>query len=180
APWDDTTRRIGLALGRSDEAEELIEGVQDKFAAARQAHPEFEGKTAMLVGISDGTIYARGPKEPHGKVFAELGFGYPEQVEALIPSDNVLAELSLEQIELLESDVLMVGEFDTAGELTSHPLYLNLPAVREGRVVPGTEPIEGALYWASVASLPFAIDQLVPQLAAAADGNPGTTAVSGG
>lgn len=180
APWDDTTRRIGLALGRSDQAEELIEGVQDKFAAARAAHPEFEGKTAMLVGIYEGIIYARGPKEPHGKVFAELGFSYPEQVEALIPSDNVLAELSLEQIELLDCDVLMVGEFDSAGELTGHPLYLNLPVVKEGRVVHGTEPVEGALYWASVASLPFALDHLVPQLAAAVDGNPQTRAEEAG
>ena len=174
APWDDTTRRIGKALGRSEKAEELIRGVQEKFAAARAAHPEFQGKTAMLVGIYDGVIYARGPKEPHGKVLAELGFSYPEKVAALIPDDNVLAELSLEQVELLECDVLMVGEFETAGDLTRHPLYQNLAVVREDRVVPGTEPVEGALYWATVTSLPYALDHLVPQLAAAADGDPQT------
>lgn len=173
-PWDETTRIIGRALGRSEKAEELIAGVKARFAAARQAHPEFKGKDAMLVGIYQGAIYARGPKEPHGKVLAELGFSYPEKINALIPSDNVLAELSFEQIELLDTDVLLVGEFDTAGELTQHPLYLNLPVVKESRVVPGVEPIEGALYWASVASLPYAIERLVPLLAAAADGDPAT------
>lgn len=174
-PWDVTTRVIGKALGRSAKAEELITGVKERFAAARKDHPEFQGKDAMLVGIYEGIIYARGPKEPHGKVLAELGFSYPEQIAALIPSDNVLAELSLEQIELLETDVLLVGEFDSAGELIKHPLYLNLNVVKESRVVPGTEPVEGALYWASVASLPYAIDRLVPMLAAATDGDPATT-----
>lgn len=48
--------------------------------------------------------------------------------------------------------------------------------VREDRVFPGVEPVEGALYWASVASLPFALDRLVHRLAAAADGNPETKA----
>lgn len=174
-PWDVTTRRIGEALGRSERAEELIEGVKNKFAQAREAHPEFQGQSAMLVDYFEGVIYVRGPNEPHGKVLAELGFDYPAALAELIPEDNVLAELSLEQIELFdEADVLLISEFATDGEVTQHPLYLALDIVREGRVVPSVEPIEGALYWASVASLPFAIDQLVPLLAAAVDGDPAT------
>lgn len=174
-PWDLTTRRIGEALGRSDRAEELIEGVKRKFADARAAHPEFKGKSAMLVDYFEGVIYARGPNEPHGKVLAELGFEYPDEVAELIPEDNVLAELSLEQIELFDAaDVLLVSEFDTDSELTGHPLYQQLEVVREGRVVPSVEPVEGALYWATISSLPFAIDKLVPMLAAAVDGDPVT------
>lgn len=174
-PWDLTTRRIGEALGRSDHAEELIAGVKQRFAEARAAHPEFKGQSAMLVDYFEGVIYARGPNEPHGKVLAELGFDYPDEVAELIPEDNVLAELSLEQIELFDTaDVLLVSEFDTDSELTGHPLYRQLDVAREGRVVPSVEPLEGALYWASVSSLPFAIDKLVPMLAAAVDGDPAT------
>lgn len=178
-PWDLTTRIIGEALGRSVRATELIDAVRARFASARQDHPEFAGRSAMLVDFFEGILYARGPKEPHGKVLADLGFSYPAEVEALIPSDNVLAELSLEQIGLLDTaDVLIVGEFDTKAELVEDPLYQQLAAVREGRVVPGTEPIEGALYWATVASLPFAIEGLVPMLAAAIDGDPATPVVT--
>ncbi|MGH9138219.1 MAG: hypothetical protein ACRD0G_14420 [Acidimicrobiales bacterium] len=36
-------------------------------------------------------------------------------------------------------------------------------------------PVEGALYCASVLSLPFAIERLVPMLAAAIDGESATT-----
>ena len=36
------------------------------------------------------------------------------------------------------------------------------------------EPIEGTLDWATVAGLPFALDGLVPMLAAAVDGDPAT------
>lgn len=174
-PWDVTTRIIGEVLGRSERAEELIAGVGERFAEARRTHPEFEGRTAMLVDFFEGVIYARGPKEPHGKVLGELGFSYPPEVEALIPGDNVLAELSFEQLELLDTaDVLIVGDFEGTGELTSDPLYESLEVVASGRVVPGAEPVEGALYWATVASLPFAIERLVPMLAAAIDGDPST------
>lgn len=175
APWDVTTRIIGQALGRAEKAEELIAGVKAKFAAARDAHPEFAGRSAMLVDYFESIIYARGPKEPHGKVLAELGFTYPEAVAALIPESNVLAELSFEQLELLDTaDVVIVGDFEGKGELTGHPLYQSLDVVAQGRVVPGVEPVEGALYWATVISLPFAIDRLVPMLAAAVDGDPAT------
>lgn len=174
-PWDVTTRITGRALGRSERAEELIAEVQADFAAARAAHPEFAGKTALLVDYYQDIIYARGPSEPHGKVLAQLGFDYPETIEALIPTDNVLAELSLEQLALLDDvDVIIVGDFDGTGALTSNPVYQALDVVQQGRVVPGVEPIEGALYWASVLSLPFAIEHLTPMLAAAADGDPAT------
>ncbi len=175
APWDFTTRVIGRALGQSERAEQIIAEVEDRFAQARRQHPELSGKTAVLVDFFEGALYARGPTEPHGKVLAELGFGYPPEIEALIPYGNVLAELSLEQIGLLDTaDVLIVGDFDGKRELRANPLYQALDAVSQGRVVPGVEPIEGALYWATVASLPFALDGLVPMLAAAVDGDPAT------
>ncbi|MGH8910768.1 MAG: hypothetical protein ACRD0K_30795, partial [Egibacteraceae bacterium] len=49
-----------------------------------------------------------------------------------------------------------------------------LAVVREGRVVVLDELVGGALAWGTVLSLPFAIDDLVPQLAAAIDGVPAT------
>lgn len=174
-PWDVTTRIIGRALGRRERAEELIAEVEQRFAAAREAHPEFEGRTAMLIDYFESVIYARGPAEPHGKVLADLGFAYPSEIEALIPSGDVLAEISVEQLELLDTaDVVIVGDFAGTGELTANPLYQALDVVEEARVVPGVEPVEGALYWASVLSLPFAIERLVPMLAAAVDGDPAT------
>lgn len=174
-PWDVTTQIIGQALGRPDQAGELITGVKDAFAEARAAHPEFAGKTAALVDFFESILYVRGPKEPHGKVLADLGFDYPADIEALIPSNNVLAELSLEQLGLLDSvDVVIVGDFAGTGELTSDPLYQALDVAKQGRVVPGVEPVEGALYWASVLSLPYAIEHLTPMLAAAVDADPAT------
>ncbi len=174
-PWDVTTRIIGTALDRSEKAEALIAQVESDFEAARAAHPEFEGMTAVLGDYYEGVIYARGPEEPHGKVLAQLGFGYPAEIEEQIPDDNVLAELSLEQLELLDAtDVVILGGDERLSELTSNPVFQGLRIAREGRVVPGVEPINGALYWASVLSLPFAIEHLAPRLAAGVDGDPAT------
>ena len=174
-PWDVTTRIIGEALGRSERADELIAQVEADFDAIRTAHPEFEGKTAVIADHYEGIIYVRGPEEPHGKVLAQMGFGYPDEIAEQIPADKVLAELSLEQIGLLDSaDVVILGGDDRLPELTGSPVFKALDIVGQGRVVPGEEPVNGALYWASVLSLPFAIEHLGPRLAAGVDGDQAT------
>ncbi|MGH8908261.1 MAG: iron-siderophore ABC transporter substrate-binding protein, partial [Egibacteraceae bacterium] len=83
------------------------------------------------------------------------------------------ADLSDERMDLLEADVL-VWTFLEAGELEDNAIYQRLAVVREGRVVVLDELVGGALAWGTVLSLPFAIDDLVPQLAAAIDGDPAT------
>jgi len=56
-----------------------------------------------------------------------------------------------------------------------------LRAAREGRDVWVTEePLSGALTWSRVLSIPLAIDQLVPRLAAAVDGDPSTSTAQDG
>src|SRR5690606_33506215 len=47
-PWQEATRMIGTAVGKQDEAETLIENVEESFAAAREAHPSFEGKSVAV------------------------------------------------------------------------------------------------------------------------------------
>ncbi len=40
--------------------------------------------------------------------------------------------------------------------------------------LPQEDPLQGALSFSTVLSLPYVIDELVPKLAAAVDGGPGT------
>ena len=46
-PWQDQTRIIGRALGQADEADALVVDVEDRFAAERDDHPEFDGATGV-------------------------------------------------------------------------------------------------------------------------------------
>lgn len=59
--------------------------------------------------------------------------------------------------------------------LRSNPLYQQLDVAVEGRDVFVTDTVVvGALTWATVLSIPFALDALVPMIAAAVDGDPAT------
>ncbi|MFI6828046.1 hypothetical protein ACIBG5_13155 [Kribbella sp. NPDC050241] len=67
-----------------------------------------------------------------------------------------------------------------SAKLKADPLYKNLRVRTEGRDVFVEENYDHQLYGAtsfvSVLSLPIVLDQLVPKLAAAVDGNPPTSA----
>ena len=46
--WEDSTTRIGTALGRVDEARRVIDDTRAALAAARTDHPGLDGRTVTL------------------------------------------------------------------------------------------------------------------------------------
>lgn len=171
-PWQEMTRVMGQALGRRELAEKLIAGVEERFAKARAEHPEFEGATAIMADRFDpGRSFVRGTAEPRVRVLTDLGFTIPDEVAAVAGEGGDY--LSDERMDLLEADVL-VWTFLEAGELERNPIYQRLAVARDHRAVIPGEIVGGALAWGTVLSLPFAIDGLVPLLAAAVDGDPAT------
>ena len=46
-PWDELTLMLGRAVGKAALAEELVAASRQKFADARQRHPDWTGKTAV-------------------------------------------------------------------------------------------------------------------------------------
>ncbi|MGW7684264.1 hypothetical protein ACWGID_26210 [Kribbella sp. NPDC054772] len=91
------------------------------------------------------------------------------------------ANISAERIALLDQQALVW--FPTKGgtaKLKADPLYKNLRVRTEGRDVFVEEDYDDQLYGAtsfvSVLSLPIVLDELVPKLAAAVDGDPATNA----
>lgn len=173
-PWQDTTGIIGRALGRKEQAEQLIAGIDARFAAARAAHPQFEGLSAVVAEqFEPGTFFARGPADPRTRFLTSLGFVLPDEI-ARLAGELDGADISAEQVGLLDRDLLVWNSGFTPelpAALRSDPLYQGLRAAREGRDVFLTEePLSGALTWSTVLSLPFAIDALTPMLAAALAG----------
>ncbi|SHJ46292.1 iron complex transport system substrate-binding protein [Nocardiopsis flavescens] len=62
-------------------------------------------------------------------------------------------------------------------DLADHRVYQGLDAVAQGRdPIVDDAVVSGALTWSTVLSLPFALERLVPRIAAAVDGDPGTPA----
>lgn len=182
-PWQATTREAGHAAGGTERAEQLIAEVEARFAQARAQHPEFEGKTAVVAErFEPGKFFARSPQTERSRFLTSLGFEIPEQI-AELAGDKDGADISAEQLNLLDHDLLLWNAGATpelVAELANNRLYQQLDVAREGRDVFLTdELLAGALTWGTVLSLPFAIDGLVPMLAAAVDGDPTTKVRSG-
>ena len=181
-PWQDQTRLISRALGREGRAEELISGVEARFAETREKHPEFEGATGVISLTGEGgNYYPYGPQDSRGRLLTSLGFELPREVVELA-GDQFFATISREQLGLVDADVLVwiVNSLAEREALMSDPLYARLDAVKEGRDIflEVNEPLAGALSFGTVLSLPFLLDGLTPRLGAALDGDPGTTTPS--
>ena len=73
-------------------------------------------------------------------------------------------------------DQEVVVMFGKQEEVIGNPVFKRLDAVREDRVIylDLEDQFAGALGFSSPLSLPFLIDEAVPQLAAAVDGDPKT------
>lgn len=172
-PWDEMTRTAGVALGRSDLAEDLIAAVEAKFARAREEHPEFEDATAVYAGFIDlGQYYAESSQSSRVAILTSLGFELPAEI-AELAGDAFYAEISQERLDLLDHDLLLweIGDRDVRLLIEDNPLYRQLNVFKEGRdIFVEDKVLAGALAFASVLSVPYILDELVPQLAAAVDG----------
>jgi iron complex transport system substrate-binding protein len=175
-PWQEMTRTAGAALGRPQLAEELIAGVEARFAAAREEHPELGGKSAV-VGERFDTYFVRSATDPRTRFLTELGFELPQEI-ADLAGDRDGAPISDERLDLLDRDLLLwnIGFVPEAEDaLADNRLYQGLRVAREGRDLFLTDQVlSGALTFSTVLSIPYAIDGLVPQLPAVVDGDPAT------
>lgn len=176
APWDVSTRTIGQALGQSEEAEALIADVEAQFAAARQAHPEFQGATAVVAAPYEG-IWVYAPEDPRGRFLRDLGFEMPDGL-AELTGDAFGADLSEEQAALLDVDAIIWITDATIGNDVGGPVYQTLDVHTEAREVfvdSYDHGLGAATSFVTPLSLEFLLDGMLPKLAAAVDGDPTTS-----
>ena len=184
-PWQEQTRMIGRALGLGDRAEAVVSDVEARIAAAGGQYTEFQGATVAWASPAsgEGQYWAVGPTTPPMRFLASLGFHVPADLAEVI-GDKDSAQISHEQLSLLDADVLIFQGRSEEGVATfeNDPLYRQLNAARENRTVffsSTGDPIYAALSFSTALSLSYVVDALTPLLAAAVDGDPGTTATSG-
>ena len=179
-PWQEQTAIIGRALGLEEQASQRISAVEASIQAAREANPSFEGASIAFVSpaAGSGQYWVFSPNTPPLRFLTSLGFVFPEQLAALV-GDRDAVEISSEQIQLLDVDVLIwqVGSEEEKTDLQANPLYQQLGLTQEGRdifFIGYADTLYGALSFSTVLSLPYAVEHLIPKLAAAVDGDPTT------
>jgi iron complex transport system substrate-binding protein len=165
-PWKEEAASISRALGRETQGEEAVAAVDEQFAQAREEHPELEGSTFAFASISTGKVYVYGAQDRRARFFTSLGMKSPPAIEKLA-GKSFFAQLGSENLDLLDQDVLIV--YGTPADVNKLPILKRSAVAREERIVyvdPAGD-FANALGFGSPLSLPFAIEEGVPQLAAA-------------
>jgi iron complex transport system substrate-binding protein len=167
-PWQEQTLLTGQALGRGDEAQQLVDDVEGRFAAVAARNPGFAGQTLAVdfAGVGGSAHYLFGTDDLRTQFFTDLGFDVTDTSTAV----------SQEQLPLFDQDVLIGGGY-TEDEALADPLFAGLDVVASDRTVylgDYTTDLMGALGYGSPLSLPYLLDQLEQPLAQAADGDPAT------
>lgn len=169
-PWRLRAERIGKALGRSDHAAEVTRRVEELIRSTRQQHPEFEGKTVVTGPVVEGKVYVVNREtDASATLQAELGLTLSPQVTALPESFPGRAEISLERVELLEADVIMLNYVSPEDRqlLESNELFQRLDAVRRGSYIDLDLGVGIARGYPSLLSIPYSLEKTVPLIAKA-------------
>ncbi|MCQ3978184.1 MAG: hypothetical protein DPW09_32565 [Anaerolineae bacterium] len=174
-PWQELTRKIGLIVGKRAEAENLIAEIEARFAQIREQHPEFAKASGVVVSYGPESYWAYSSKDPRGQFLTSLGFKAAVEIDEII-GNEFGASISRERLDLL-NDMGIVVWFVEEEQLDeqvprSDPIYQQLDVSKQGRdiVIGWEDPLAFAFSFNSVLSLPYVLDHLVPQIAAAVDG----------
>jgi iron complex transport system substrate-binding protein len=179
-PWEELTLKVGQAVGRLDEAEELVADVEERFADIRASHPEFEGASAIVATPYEG-IYIYGPEDPRGRLLEKMGFEVPAWAGE-VAGEEFGGNLSLEKVDLLDLDLIVWLDSGGGSAPVGGDVYSSLDVHKEGRELrldSFNEPLGAATSFVSVLSLPFLLDELPSMFEDAIDGDPTTEVVQG-
>jgi iron complex transport system substrate-binding protein len=173
-PWDEMAMNIGTAVGQPAAMQAIVDDVKQQIADAAAAHPEFKGLSAAVVTPYEG-LFVYGPEDPRSRMLVDLGFTFPTEVFGE-DQEEYGESLSAERT----SDLDQVGVavwLDLETEPAVKKVFEQTATSTEGRWVDISEE-NGDYYVAhsfvTPLSIPYLLERYVPQLAAAADGDPTT------
>jgi iron complex transport system substrate-binding protein len=177
-PWQAQTRMLGKALGREEKAAEIIDDFNQRVSAIRLAHPQWQGLSAAICWAGGSIVYAS--FDPRARLIESLGFKTPAFIDALVNEESEFyATISDELLPELDTDVLLwLDSGDNRKHLRQLLLRPTLNAWKEGREVYLDASLSAAFSHASPLSMHHALDQLVPLLEQAADGDVSTSVIS--
>ncbi|MEU1125231.1 iron-siderophore ABC transporter substrate-binding protein [Streptomyces sp. NPDC005899] len=165
APWQDNAVHIAKALGKEAEGAALVKGIQTKLDAAREAHPEFAGQTAVALSWYEDSVAPFTTTDVRGRLVTGIGFKGATKIDE-IAGGKFYTKLSPERIDLVDVDrIFVVNDKADQEALKKFELFANLPAARNGKVsylLDSEGPAVGAaMSQGTLLSLPYAVDELV-------------------
>lgn len=171
--WQTMTTRVGTAVGKKAEAQQLVTQTQAAIASAKAKNPALAGKTFTFGPVSSLTsIYTiNSTADASAQFFAQLGMVLSPKVTSLPNSSTPRrAEISPEQLKLLDADVLILSfpSPSIRAAFEAQPVFGQLAAVKRGSYIALDMGTAVSLAFPSVLSIPYGLSTMVPKLVAAA------------
>jgi iron complex transport system substrate-binding protein len=166
--WQDLVTAAGQILGVPEEAAGIIADVEGAIADVATELPGLQGKTYTFANYVPGdSIYiVADPNDGAADLFYSLGLQINPEVLAVADGVTGRAQVSLERVDLLDSDiVLLLTNGADPNDLTG---YAELPAVVDGAAMVADFSAAVALNTPSNLSMLWALDLIHPVLQAAA------------
>jgi iron complex transport system substrate-binding protein len=172
--WRDWISYTALGIGIPEEGEQLISDVESILAEKTAQYAAFEGKSFVWISFNENNLsnlHAYSPIDPRCAFLIEdLGFAYPENVQALVEGNSYSLSLSAENADLLyDADFLIGYSSDSAyAAAKADPVLGNIPALKNDAVVSiesGT-PLSAAMTITPL-SLLYTIDEYLGKIAEA-------------
>ncbi|MCM1014191.1 iron-siderophore ABC transporter substrate-binding protein [Brevibacterium sp. XM4083] len=163
---DQQVTMVAEALGEEDKGKKQLEDLDAEFAAARDANPEFAGKSVTVAAkTSEGWgAYIKGTERV--QFMENLGFTQSSTIDGLKP-EGFTVPVSEEKLDDLDADLLLVFPiYIPDSEVTDDPAFQRIPAVADGRSVVLTQDddeVRKAFSLNSVLSARYAA-QTMPEL----------------
>lgn len=173
-PWQKATTMVGKALGKTDEAKELVAKTEKTVETEAAKYPQIDGKTFIYGNLepNSGTgmnIYTSQDNRP--RFLTSIGMEMAPVIVGAEEKNGFFLEWSAERADELESDIFVtwVPDKKTKEAIKTDPLLGQVPAIEEGALVADSDnTLTLAISAASPLSLPWALDEFLPQLAEAA------------
>jgi iron complex transport system substrate-binding protein len=173
-PWQEILTVIAASVGESRKAADIKQQFEERIDRIRDAHPDWQGKTAVFVNPESGKPHAYASFDNRSKLLTDLGFVIPPAIDVIAEGTN-FAYLSLEDLSPIDADVLVWYAYeDNVTPIRELELRRLMRAVREGREVVADDLLSGAWSFLSPLSIPYVLDNIEREIEAAVDGNPAT------
>ena len=174
ASWEDVLTAVGTATGRSDQAKELASEVSGQLAKVGEDNPEVAESTFIAANLSltDHKISIYSGDDTRPRFFTALGMTQADVItENTKDADTFYFDWSAERGDELVSDVLYTwaSAGDTVETFQKDSLFSQIPAVASGALVLTADDHQTlSISAASVLSLPWALENVVPSVVEAA------------
>ncbi|GAA0207001.1 ABC transporter substrate-binding protein [Glutamicibacter creatinolyticus] len=171
--WQQTTEAAGELLGKDEQAQQLIKDLEGELAGQAEKYPVFKDTSFIAGDLSQPktiSLYAGEDNRP--RFLTSLGMKQAEVVAQNTPEGSFYFEWSPEKANELKSDIFFasVASGTTVQDaLKSNELFAQIPASKTGGLVAMKNDQQVlSVSAASPLSLSWAIDNVVPKLADAA------------